>query len=109
MANPELSRLAARLFNQYEVPVNKGLEWAAEIEKADSKDDLSAELKKFLEKPVKKASSISGDKEEQAVGERILDSSGIKITKNPFSQRMNDMSSVKVFIDGKWVSLDKIK
>ena len=109
MANPELSRLAARLFNQYEVSVDKGLEWATEIEKANSKDDLSAELKIFLEKPIKKASSISEDREEQAAGERILDSSGIKVTKNPFGQRMNDMSSVKVFVDGKWVSLENKK
>jgi hypothetical protein len=52
---------------------------------------------------------MSKDKEEKATEERILDSSGIKVTKNPFGQRMNDISSVKVFIDGKWVSLDKIK
>jgi hypothetical protein len=52
---------------------------------------------------------MSKDKEEQDAKERLLDSSGIKITKNPFSQRMNDMSSVKVFIGGKWVSLENKK
>jgi hypothetical protein len=52
---------------------------------------------------------MSKDKKEQPENERILDSSGIKITKNPFGQRMNDILSVKVFIDGKWVSLENKK
>jgi hypothetical protein len=52
---------------------------------------------------------MSKDKKEQAAKERVLDSSGIKITKNPFSERMNDMSSVKVFIDGKWTPIDRAK
>lgn len=51
MANPELSRLAARLFNQYKVPLDKGFDWAVEVEKADSKEDLSKELQEFLDKP----------------------------------------------------------
>lgn len=55
---------------------------------------------------------MSKDKEEQASKERILDSSGIKVTrasvqgKNFFDQRMNDALSVKAFIDGKWILLD---
>ena len=51
MANPKLSRLAAKLFNEYNVPLDKGLDWAIEIEKADSIADLSTELKSFLTKP----------------------------------------------------------
>jgi hypothetical protein len=51
MANPKLSRLAARLFNQYKVPIDKGFEWATEIEIVDSEKDLSPELKSFLKKP----------------------------------------------------------
>jgi hypothetical protein len=49
---------------------------------------------------------MSKDKKEQPENERILDSSGIKVTKNPLGQRMNDISSAKVFVDGKWVPLD---
>jgi hypothetical protein len=51
MTNPELSRLAARLFNKYKVPTDKGFDWAAELAKADSEEDLSPELRAFLEKP----------------------------------------------------------
>jgi hypothetical protein len=51
MANPKISRLAARLFNQYKVPIDKGFEWASEIAKAESEEDLSPELRAFLEKP----------------------------------------------------------
>jgi hypothetical protein len=51
MANPKLSRLAARLFNQYKVPIDKGFEWATEIETVSSEKDLSPELRDFLEKP----------------------------------------------------------
>ncbi len=51
MINPELSRLAARLFNQYKVPINKGFEWDAEIQKAESEEDLSPELRAFLKNP----------------------------------------------------------
>ena len=51
MANPELSRKAARLFNQYKVPLDKGFDWAIEIETAKSEEDLSPELQKFLSEP----------------------------------------------------------
>lgn len=51
MANPELSRRAARLFNDYKVPLDKGFDWAVEIETAKSVSDLSEELQKFLSKP----------------------------------------------------------
>lgn len=51
MTNPELSRLAARLFNKYKVPVDRGFEWAAEIAQASSEDDLSSELREFLKNP----------------------------------------------------------
>jgi len=51
MANPELSRKAARLFNQYKVPLNKGLDWAIQIEAANSEKDLPLELQKFLSEP----------------------------------------------------------
>lgn len=51
MANPELSRKAARLFNEYKVPLNKGFDWAVEIESAKSEKDLSPELQKFLAEP----------------------------------------------------------
>jgi hypothetical protein len=51
MVNPELSRLAARLFNQYKVPIDKGFEWAAEIAKAESEEDLSPKLRDFLKNP----------------------------------------------------------
>jgi hypothetical protein len=51
MTNPELSRLAARLFNKYKVPIDKGFEWAAEIAKASSEGDLSSELRDFLKNP----------------------------------------------------------
>jgi hypothetical protein len=51
MANPELSRKAARLFNKYKVPLDKGFDWAIEIETAESEKDLSPELQKFLTNP----------------------------------------------------------
>jgi hypothetical protein len=51
MVNPELSRLAARLFNKYKVPIDKGFDWATELETANSEEDLSPELRAFLEKP----------------------------------------------------------
>jgi hypothetical protein len=51
MANPELSRKAARLFNEYKVPLGKGFDWAVEIESAESEKDLSPELRKFLANP----------------------------------------------------------
>jgi hypothetical protein len=51
MVNPELSRRAARLFNQYKVPIDKGFEWAIEIESSKSEKDLSPELQKFLSEP----------------------------------------------------------
>ncbi len=51
MANPELSRKAARLFNEYKVPLSKGFDWAVEIESAKSEKDLSPELQKFLANP----------------------------------------------------------
>ena len=51
MANPELSRKAARLFNEYKVPDGQGFDWAIEIEKAKSEEDLSPELQKFLANP----------------------------------------------------------
>lgn len=51
MANPELSRRAARLFNQYKVPLDKGFDWAIELESAESEKDLSLELQKFLSEP----------------------------------------------------------
>jgi hypothetical protein len=51
MANPELSRKAARIFNQYKVPMEQGFDWAVEIESAKSEADLSPELQKFLAEP----------------------------------------------------------
>lgn len=51
MVNPELSRKAARLFNQYKVPLDKGFDWAVEIETSESEEDLSPELQKFLAEP----------------------------------------------------------
>jgi len=51
MANPELSRIVAKLFSQYKVPIAQGFEWAAEVERAESIDDLSLELKEFIESP----------------------------------------------------------
>lgn len=90
MKNPELSRLAAKLFNQYEVPADQRLKWTTEIETTNFEKDLSPELREFLEKPY------------------YIDSKPEK-TKSFFGERMNDMSSVKVFIDGEWVSLDKTK
>jgi hypothetical protein len=51
MINPELSRKAARLFNEYKVPLDPGIKWAFELEAAESEADLSPELKKFLADP----------------------------------------------------------
>jgi hypothetical protein len=51
MKDPKLSRLAAKLFNQYKVPVDEGFSWAEEIDRADSEEGLSPELKEFLRKP----------------------------------------------------------
>jgi hypothetical protein len=51
MANPELSRKVAKLFSQYKVPINLGFKWAEEVYKAESIDDLSPELKKFIDSP----------------------------------------------------------
>jgi hypothetical protein len=51
MVSPELSRKAARLFNQYKVPLDKGFDWAVEIETSKSEEDLSPELQKFLAEP----------------------------------------------------------
>ena len=51
MANPKLSQLAARLFNQYKVPIDRGFDWATEIEATDSEEDLSPELREFLKRP----------------------------------------------------------
>jgi hypothetical protein len=51
MLNPELSREAAKLFSQYKVPIDRGFEWAEQIEKAKSIDDLSLELREFMESP----------------------------------------------------------
>jgi hypothetical protein len=51
MAVAELSRKAARLFNQYRVPNDKGFDWALEIDSAKSEKDLSPELQQFLAKP----------------------------------------------------------
>jgi hypothetical protein len=90
MKDPKLSRLAAKLFNQYKVPADEGFKWAEEIDRADSKEDLSLELREFLKKPY----YINPKPENE---------------KSFFGERMNDMSSVKVFIDGKWVPLDSTK
>jgi hypothetical protein len=51
MANPELSRKAARLFNQYKVPLDISFDWAVEIEAAKSEEDLSPLLQAFLKHP----------------------------------------------------------
>jgi hypothetical protein len=51
MTNPELSRKVAKLFNQYKVPIDLGFKWAGEIENAKSIDDLSLELKEFIDSP----------------------------------------------------------
>lgn len=90
MKNPELSRLASKLFNQYEVPADKRLKWTTEIETTNLEKDLSPELREFLKNPY------------------YIDSRPEK-TKSFFGERMNDISSVKVFIDGKWVPLEKKK
>ena len=89
MANPKLSQLAARLFNQYKVPTGKGFEWATEIETSDSEKDLSPELKAFLEKP-------------------YYINPKPKIEKNYFGERMNDVSVTQVYIDDKWTSTDAV-
>lgn len=46
-----LSRKAAKLFNEYKVPLDPGFKWAIEIESAESEEDLSPELQKFLSNP----------------------------------------------------------
>ena len=51
MTNPELSRKIAKLFNQYKVPITLGFEWAYEVDKAESIDELSPELRDFIENP----------------------------------------------------------
>ena len=51
MAIPELSRKAAKVFNEYKVPLDIGFDWAMEIESAESEKDLSPELQKFLAEP----------------------------------------------------------
>lgn len=51
MANPELSRKVARLFSEYKVPLDPGVEWAFEVEAAKSEEDLSPELQEFIRKP----------------------------------------------------------
>lgn len=51
MANPELSRKAARLFNEYKAPLDLGFDWAMEIEAAEKESDLSIELQRFLNEP----------------------------------------------------------
>lgn len=81
MANPKLSRLAAKLFNQYRVPADAGFKWAEELERADSEEDLSPELRDFLERPH---------------------------FKDHFGERMNDVSVTQVYIDGKWTSTDAV-
>lgn len=89
MANPELSRLAARLFNQYKVPLRKGFDWATEIETADSEENLSSELREFLKKPVERAGSAPTNTEKQAATERVIDSSGVKVTKKDKIKNLN--------------------
>jgi hypothetical protein len=51
MVSPELSRKAAKLFNDYKVSIDKGFDWAIELESAKSEADLSPELQKFLAEP----------------------------------------------------------
>jgi hypothetical protein len=51
VTNPDLSRLAAKLFSKYRVPIDKGFEWAVQIEDSNSEKDLSPELREFLAKP----------------------------------------------------------
>tara|TARA_B110000503_G_scaffold22880_1_gene35601 strand:+ start:5105 stop:5287 length:183 start_codon:yes stop_codon:yes gene_type:complete len=51
MTNPELSRKVAKLFNQYKVPIDLGFKWAYEADEADSVDELSPELRDFIENP----------------------------------------------------------
>lgn len=51
MTNPELSRKTAKLFNKYKVPIALGFEWAYEIDSANSVDELSPELRDFIENP----------------------------------------------------------
>jgi len=51
MTVAELSRKAARLFNQYKVPSDTGFDWAVEIDSAKSDKDLSPELQQFLAEP----------------------------------------------------------
>lgn len=47
----ELSRKAARLFNEYRVPDDKGWDWGLELMSAKSEKDLSPELQQFLADP----------------------------------------------------------
>lgn len=47
----ELSRRAARLFNEYRVPDDKGWDWGLELMSAKSEKDLSPELQQFLADP----------------------------------------------------------
>jgi hypothetical protein len=51
MTNPELSRKVAKLFNQYKVPIALGFKWAEEVEDAESINDLSPELRDFIDSP----------------------------------------------------------
>lgn len=41
--------------------------------------------------------------------DELIITKGEQVDKKAFGERMNDMSSVKVFIDGKWVSLENKK
>lgn len=51
MTNPELSRKVAKLFNQYKVPIALGFDWAYQVDSAKSIDELSPELRDFIENP----------------------------------------------------------
>lgn len=51
MTNPELSRELAKLFNRYKVPIDLGIKWAYEADAAESVDELSPELRDFMENP----------------------------------------------------------
>lgn len=51
MANAQLSREAAKLFGEYKVPIDTSIDWAVEINSANSVNDLSLELQEFLADP----------------------------------------------------------
>lgn len=98
MTNPELSRLAAKVFNQYKVPMDMGFDWAIEIEQANSMSDLSAELQSFLAEPY----FINPKPENMAkhlVGQHDQSTHGGKKSYQSFDDIANDGDSIQAAVD----------